>query len=59
MTGTQAGLMHEHGGHSLFHPSEHYPTWTVRPPTGELKCFLQQSTGWQSVARPADQRLPA
>ncbi|KAF3442042.1 hypothetical protein FNV43_RR15958 [Rhamnella rubrinervis] len=57
VTGTQAGLMHEHGEHSLFHPSEHYPRWTVRPPTDELKRFLQHCTGWQSVTRPADHAL--
>ncbi|KAJ4849674.1 hypothetical protein Tsubulata_012136 [Turnera subulata] len=59
VTGTQAGLMVEGGEHSLFHPSEFYPTWTVEAPTDTLKQVLQHCTGWQSLPRPADQALAA
>ncbi|XP_042015351.1 probable pectate lyase 4 [Salvia splendens] len=38
----------------VFHPSEFYDSWTVEPPTDELKHFLQHCTGWQGTARPAD-----
>lgn len=43
----------------VFHPSEHYPTWTVEPPTSDLKEVLHHCTGWQSVVRPADQTVCA
>ncbi|KAK9195748.1 hypothetical protein WN943_003873 [Citrus x changshan-huyou] len=39
----KAGLMAEAGEHNMFHPSEHYYTWTV-----------QRCTGWQDVQCPAD-----
>lgn len=55
--GTQSGLLLEGHGHSEFHPSEFYPTWTVEVPTENLKLVLQQFTGWQAVPRPADQML--
>ncbi|KAI4349251.1 hypothetical protein L6164_009864 [Bauhinia variegata] len=54
VTGTQHGLMTESVGCGTFHPSQYYQTWTVEPPTHELKQILQHYTGWQSVARPAD-----
>ncbi|KAE8099471.1 hypothetical protein FH972_017452 [Carpinus fangiana] len=56
-SGTQAGLMT--GGaaeNSMFHPSEYYQTWTVEPPTDDLKQVLQHCTGWQRVPLPADQK---
>ncbi|KDO49820.1 hypothetical protein CISIN_1g016742mg [Citrus sinensis] len=40
----KAGLMAEAGEHNMFHPSEHYYTWTL----------LQRCTGWQDVQCPAD-----
>ncbi|XP_021831381.1 probable pectate lyase 4 [Prunus avium] len=55
ITGTQAGLTPVGVEHSMFHPSQHYRTYTVGPPTDDLKHVLQHCTGWQSVPRPADQ----
>ena len=55
VSGTQPGLMTESLGCSTFHASEYYPSWTVVPPTDELKQSLHHCTGWQNVARPADQ----
>ncbi|KAF5475934.1 hypothetical protein F2P56_007688 [Juglans regia] len=57
VSGTQAGLMIESSDHNMFHPSEYYPTWTVEPPTGDLKLVLQHCTGWQSVLLPVDQKV--
>ncbi|KAK7393621.1 hypothetical protein VNO78_22179 [Psophocarpus tetragonolobus] len=57
LNGAQTGLMTENVGCSIFHPSEHYPYWTVETPTDDLKQILQHCTGWQSVARPTDQRV--
>ncbi|KAI5325523.1 PREDICTED: probable pectate lyase [Prunus dulcis] len=54
ITGTQAGLTPMGVEHSMFHPSQHYQTYTVGPPTDDLKHVLQHCTGWQSVPRPAD-----
>lgn len=59
ITGTQAGLMTEAGEHSMFHPSEYYPTWTVAAPTDNLKQVLQHCTGWQDIQGPADQPVAA
>lgn len=59
VTGTQAGLMTEVAESSMFLPSEYYPTWTVEPPTDDLKQVLQHCTGWQRVPRPADQKAVA
>ncbi|KAL8217024.1 hypothetical protein R6Q57_023861 [Mikania cordata] len=53
MSGTQPGLLEPtaiSGG--LFHPSQHYQTWTVVPATKELKNLLQHCTGWQDVPCP-------
>ncbi|XP_019436142.1 PREDICTED: probable pectate lyase 4 [Lupinus angustifolius] len=55
LNGAQPGLMNEDVGCNMFHPSEYYPTWTVKPPTDDLKQLLHHCTGWQSVARPPDQ----
>jgi len=55
LNGAQPGLMTENAGCNMFHPTEHYPSWTVEAPTDELKHILHHFTGWQSVARPADQ----
>ncbi|KAF5747545.1 pectate lyase 4 [Tripterygium wilfordii] len=52
-SGTQAGLMTE-SEHSMFHPSEHYSTWTVEAPTDALRHVLQCCTGWQTLVRPND-----
>ncbi|XP_041025614.1 probable pectate lyase 4 [Juglans microcarpa x Juglans regia] len=57
VSGTQAGLMTKSADHCMFHPSEYYPTWTVEPPTADLKHVLQHCTGWQNVPRPADQKV--
>lgn len=59
VNGTQAGLMTENVGCSTFHPSQYYTTWTVVPPTHDLKQLPHVCTGWQCVARPADQPLVA
>ncbi|KAF7804528.1 putative pectate lyase 4 [Senna tora] len=59
VNGTQAGLMTENVGCTMFHPSQHYTTCTVAPPTDDLKQLLHQFTGWQCVARPPDQPLVA
>ncbi|KDO49821.1 probable pectate lyase 4 isoform X3 [Citrus sinensis] len=50
----KAGLMAEAGEHNMFHPSEHYYTWTVAERTDNLKQLLQRCTGWQDVQCPAD-----
>jgi pectate lyase len=59
LNGAQPGLMTENVGVKVFHPSEHYLTWTVGHPTDDLKQVLHHSTGWQSIARPADQAICA
>lgn len=59
INGAQSGLMTENVGCNKFHPGEHYQTWTVEPPTDDLKQVLHHCTGWQSVARPADQAVCA
>lgn len=59
VSGTQGGLMTEGAESMMFHPTEHYPTWTVEPPTDDLKQVLQHCTGWQCVPRPADQKVAA
>ncbi|KAM7464106.1 hypothetical protein LguiA_032227 [Lonicera macranthoides] len=56
ITETQHGLLTKTASESnSFHPSEYYPTWTVEAPSDSLKHFLQHCTGWQAIARPADQ----
>lgn len=40
--------------HSSFHPSVHYPTWSLEPATHSLRDVLQLCTGWQSIPRPID-----
>ena len=57
LNGAQKGLMTEDVGCNMFHPSEHYPSWTVEAPTDDLKQILHHCTGWQSLARPADRTL--
>lgn len=57
LNGAEPGLMTENGRCNMFHPSEYYPSWTVEAPTEDLKHILHHCTGWQSVARPADQAL--
>ncbi|KAH1216699.1 hypothetical protein HKD37_13G035962 [Glycine soja] len=57
LNGAQKGLMTEDVGCNMFHPSEHYPSWTVEAPTDDLKQILHHCTGWQSLAKPADQTL--
>ncbi|TKY52846.1 pectate lyase 4 [Spatholobus suberectus] len=57
LNGAQPGLMTEDVGCNMFHPSEHYPSWTVEAPTDDLKQIVHHCTGWQSVARPADQTV--
>ncbi|XP_058761969.1 probable pectate lyase 4 [Vicia villosa] len=59
LNGAQPGLMTGNVVVKVFHPSEHYRTWTVEPPTDDLKQVLQHCTGWQSVVRPADQTVCA
>ncbi|KAI9152905.1 hypothetical protein LWI28_002744 [Acer negundo] len=58
IAGTQHGLMTDHvGEHTMFHPSEFYPSWTVEAPSDALKQVLRHCTGWQSVPQPADQAI--
>lgn len=57
LNGAQPGLMTKNVGCNMFHPSEHYPSWTVEAPTEDLKQILHHCTGWQSVSRPADQTV--
>ncbi|KAM1333691.1 hypothetical protein ACFX15_009210 [Malus domestica] len=57
VTGTQAGLSPDGGEHCVFHPTQHYQTWTKGPPVDDLKHVLQHCAGWQCVPRPADQGL--
>lgn len=52
MSGTQSGLLGPTTTSELFHPSQHYQTWTTMPATKELKDLLQRYTGWQGVPRP-------
>ncbi|GLT79266.1 hypothetical protein SLA2020_507600 [Shorea laevis] len=56
INGTQSGLMTQRttGQSSMFHPSEHYPTWTVEAPTDSLKHVLLHCAGWQCVPLPAE-----
>ncbi|XP_020202373.1 probable pectate lyase 4 [Cajanus cajan] len=56
LNGAQPGLT-EDNGCNMFHPSEHYPSWTLGAPTDDLKQILHHFTGWQSIARPADETL--
>ncbi|RXI02317.1 hypothetical protein DVH24_026847 [Malus domestica] len=55
VTGTQAGLSPDGGEHCMFHPTQHYQTWTKGPPVDDLMHVLQHCTGWQGVPRPGDQ----
>ncbi|KAH1227580.1 hypothetical protein HKD37_10G027331 [Glycine soja] len=57
LNGAKAGLMAVDVSCNMFHPSEHYPSWTVEAPTDDLKQILHHCTGWQSLARPADRTL--
>lgn len=57
VTGTQAGLSSDGDQHCVFHPTQHYQTWTKGRPVDDLKHVLQHCTGWQCVPRPADQGL--
>lgn len=57
LNGAKAGLMAVDVSCNMFHPSEHYPSWTVEAPTDDLKQILHHCTGWQSLAKPADQTL--
>ncbi|XP_057427220.1 probable pectate lyase 4 [Lotus japonicus] len=59
LNGAQPGLLTQNVECNMFHPSEYYPTWTVEPPKDDLKQVLHHYTGWQSVARPADQTVCA
>nr|GMD59629.1 probable pectate lyase 4 [Ipomoea batatas] len=54
VSGTQSGLMPTPNEDAIFHPTEHYPTCTVEPPSDSLKHFLQHCTGWQCIPRPPD-----
>ncbi|XP_019185171.1 PREDICTED: probable pectate lyase 4 [Ipomoea nil] len=51
---TQSGLMPTPNEGAIFHPTEHYPTCTVEPPSDDLKHFLQHCTGWQCIPQPPD-----
>ncbi|KAG6489127.1 probable pectate lyase 4 [Zingiber officinale] len=53
LNGAQPGLL-DAGIQSVFHPLEHYPSWTVEPASLALKEVLQVCTGWQAITRPAD-----
>ncbi|XP_004512516.1 probable pectate lyase 4 [Cicer arietinum] len=59
LNGATAGLMTEDVGCKMFHPTEHYLSWTIEPPTDDLKQVLHRCTGWQSVAKPDDQTVCA
>ncbi|XP_038883952.1 probable pectate lyase 4 [Benincasa hispida] len=54
VNGTQSGLLAATAGHNFFHPSKHYSSWTVEPPTDSLKQILQHCTGCQNMPRPTD-----
>ncbi|KAH0928519.1 hypothetical protein HID58_014246 [Brassica napus] len=58
LNGAQASLLTGAGGECVFHPSEHYPTWTVEPPSDTLKQIIQICTGWQSLSSPSDHGVP-
>ncbi|KAL7615207.1 putative pectate lyase 21 [Lactuca sativa] len=55
LNGAQSCPVKEANGEKMFHPSEFYPKWTMEPATDALKQTLQVCTGWQSVAKPAEQ----
>ncbi|XP_042475320.1 probable pectate lyase 4 isoform X1 [Macadamia integrifolia] len=57
LNGAQASLLTEMKGESMFHPSEHYPTWTMEAPSDALKEVLQLCTGWQSIPRPPEEAV--
>ncbi|CAN6723811.1 unnamed protein product [Malus baccata var. baccata] len=45
VTRTQAELSPDGGEHCMFHPTQHYQTWTKGPPVDDLKHVLQHCTG--------------
>ncbi|TQD88747.1 hypothetical protein C1H46_025707 [Malus baccata] len=45
VTRTQVGLSPDDGEHCMFHPTQHYQTWTKGPPVDDLKHVLQHCTG--------------
>ncbi|CAH2064074.1 unnamed protein product [Thlaspi arvense] len=58
LNGAQASLLTGAGDECVFHPSEHYPTWTVEPPSETLKQIIKICTGWQSLSPPSDHGVP-
>ncbi|XP_010260019.1 PREDICTED: putative pectate lyase 21 isoform X3 [Nelumbo nucifera] len=53
LNGAQACLLTEASEQGMFHPSEHYPKWTMEAPSDSLKEVLELCTGWQSIPRPS------
>ncbi|XP_077232919.1 pectin lyase-like superfamily protein [Tasmannia lanceolata] len=54
LNGAQPCLLTGPGVDTVFKANEHYPTWTMEPPTQALKEILQVCTGWQAIPRPSD-----
>ena len=52
LNGAQACVLTGGSEQIVFHPSEHYPTWTLESATDSLKEILQLCTGWHSIPRP-------
>ncbi|KAI8539887.1 hypothetical protein RHMOL_Rhmol09G0217800 [Rhododendron molle] len=59
LKGAQACLLTGAGNECMFHPTEFYPTWTMETASDSLKAVLQVCSGWQSLARPEEQRAVA
>lgn len=58
LNGAQPPMLTGASEECVFHPSEHYPTWTVEPPSETLKQIMNICTGWQSLSRPPDHGVP-
>ncbi|XP_052174361.1 probable pectate lyase 4 [Diospyros lotus] len=54
LNGTQPGLLPIASADCIFRPIELYPSWTVEPPTNDLKKVLQHYTGCQCITRPTE-----
>ncbi|KAG9453837.1 hypothetical protein H6P81_006741 [Aristolochia fimbriata] len=54
LNGAQPCLLTGPAVGSVFKAEEHYPTWTMEPPSETLKDVLQVCTGWQPISRPPE-----
>ncbi|XP_068644277.1 probable pectate lyase 4 [Aristolochia californica] len=54
LNSAQSSLLTGTAVESVFRAEEHYPTWTMEPPSETLKDVLQVCTGWQSIPTPPE-----